>query len=440
VTTKAVQPAATTAAPVIITTKGIPVATTTAPAPTPRLIVRGKDGLDIPSGSFSAKLSDGTDFGIPVKLKDVNYTLNKPVAVFSLVNSGTQALSITAVNISKDVKNPCLHWFNLASISLPAVIEPGSSLNISIEYIMELNFWNCPSQENVTVTSTDARNSPYSFAIQAQPGTAFYNLVPTELTVYAIAGGPSITRNFYFTWGDGNMNITLTGNPKITITGPTASFFEIVSQPNVTVIVPGGPRSRFSVKFTPPANVPAEDIVATLVIQTDRPWIQTDRNMLTGVTYPAGSAPEMSIVSYWFDNTVSSGQTGVSFDDGTLLGILPLRESTTLELFFTIRNTGASALTVTDISLPTAEQPPKPVGNFRLTWRTWTSLVRFDPRASASDFHMRRKASGTLLPSSRSQQTIRSRRSSPLQSAPSSSSARCLESPSLMPAASQPRT
>ena len=197
----------------------------------------------------------------------------------------------------------------------------------------------------------------------------------TDFGTAAVSGGT--VEQTYTIKNTGSISLTLTGMPKVEITGTHAADFSVTAQPVSPII--GGGSVTFTIEFYPGATGLRE---ATLSIAND----DSDENPYDFSIQGTGTAPEMDVqgndISILDGDTVPSTTDGTDFGDAAAAG-------ETVEHTFTIENAGGADLNLTgsprveitgthaaDFSVTT--QPDFPVAS----GESVTFTVEFDPSAA----------------------------------------------------------
>ncbi len=200
----------------------------------------------------------------------------------------------------------------------------------------------------------------------------------TDFGSTAVNGG-TVMKTFTIE-NTGTADLTLTGTPKVSLSGTNAADFSVTTQPTSPVTASGS--TTFVVTFDPSAPGLR---TATVSIAND----DADENPYTFAIQGTGTAPAMAVKGN--STTIANGDTTPSTADDTDFGTVNVASGTVAKTF-TIANTGAAALNLTGnpkvaISGTNAAdftvtlQPTSPVA---ATNGTTTFQVTFDPSASGT--------------------------------------------------------
>ena len=187
----------------------------------------------------------------------------------------------------------------------------------------------------------------------------------------------TITRTFTIE-NTGTANLNLTGSTKVTLGGPQAGDFSVISQSS-SPVAPGGGTTTFQVEFDPGSSGIRE---ATITIanndSTENPYNFDIQGTGTG------PAPEINLVGN--SQSIVDGDTTPSLSDHTDFGSTSVAGGSVTRTF-TIGNLGTADLTLTDSPKVTLSgthvgdfsiilQPTSPVSS---GGGTTTFQVKFDP-------------------------------------------------------------
>ena len=161
----------------------------------------------------------------------------------------------------------------------------------------------------------------------------------TDHTNFANVNISSATRTRTFTiHNQGDVALNLTGSPRVSISGTNASDFTVTVQPDVS-IEPGG-STTFTVSFDPSA---VGLRTATIQIESD----DSDESVYTFDISGSGVNPEVDVQGN--ATSIVDGDTTPRTADFTDFRQVPVSSTATSSVTrtFTIRNTGASELSLT---------------------------------------------------------------------------------------------
>lgn len=348
----------------------------------PEADVFGK-GQMITSGDASPGAFDDTDFGL------VERTTGTVTHTFSVKNSGSSDLTLSGT--------PIIDITGANAGDFTVVVQPGGTITSGTTETFNIIF--DPGAAGlrtalVTIVNDDSNEGTYTFAIQGTGVTAprigiTGNSVaiangdisprPADFTDFAGVdiGSASLTRTFTINnTGSGALN--LSGSPRVTITGPDAATFAIVTQPAASVAAAGS--TTFQLRFAPD----------TLGFKTATIRI-TNNDLVDGafhfdVSGIGVSNPTIDVRGN--SNSIAAGDTTPTTTDWTDFGATDVTGGT-ISKTFTIRNPGSAALTLSGSPLVSltgtnaadftvTTQPTSPV---TANGGTTTFVVRFDPSA-----------------------------------------------------------
>jgi hypothetical protein len=341
------------------------------------------NAVSIPDGDTTPIAGDHTDFG------SVDIAAGTVVRTFTVQNTGTQALTLSGT------PKVAVSGANAADFTVSA--QPTSPVAAAGSVTFQVTF--DPSAAGVrsatlSIASNDANENPYDFAIQGT-GTAApeINLVGNAVSIpdgdttpiagdhtdfgsVDIAAG-TIVRTFTIQ-NTGSGALTLSGSPKVAVSGANAADFTVSAQPTSPVAAAGS--VTFQVTFDPSA---AGVRSATLSIANDD---ASENPYDFAIQGTGASAPEINLVG----NTVSipDGDTTPIAGDHTDFGSVDIAAGTIVRTF-TIQNTGSGALTLSGspkvavsganaADFTVSAQPTSPVA----AAGSVTFQVTFDPGAA----------------------------------------------------------
>lgn len=306
----------------------------------PNITVLGKSNTAIAYQDSTPSTTDGTDFGSVDTKKNA-------VQSFVIKNTGAGTLNLTAFS---RVQVTGADAADFAVTAQPAaVVAPNASTTFSLKF--------APSHtgaEHATVTiynDTDNKD-PFTFDVggtgsQVGKAQVYGNnkFIPVNDTTISATDNTSFgsvetatgTASKTFTMKNlGSGTLTLTGTPKVAISGTDASSFSVTTQPSGTIAANGS--SDFVIKFQP---VSAGVKNAVVTITTDDTTAATYKFNISGT---ATNAPVMRVVGN--SNPINTGSTTPSASNYTDFGSADLVTGTVTKTF-QINNIGSAALSLT---------------------------------------------------------------------------------------------
>ncbi len=311
----------------------------------PEMDVQG-NSVSIPDGDTAPSLSDHTDFG---SLDILTGTIDR---TFTIRNLGTATESLLLTG------SPRVQIAGANGADFSVVTQPASgtvAVNGSVTFVVRFN----PSavglrSAEITVANTDPDENPYNFSIQGT-GTATPEMDVRGNGV-SIADGdaaPSVTDSTDFGSGDiltdtitrtftifntGSADLSLTGTPRVEITGANAGDFLVSQQPSSGVVPAGGGSLTFRVTFNPTLTGLRQAEIR--IFNGD-----SDENPYNFTVQGTGTAaPEIKVTGR--DVEIASGDATPSVADDTDFGNAPVSGATVTHTF-KIRNPGSAVLTLT---------------------------------------------------------------------------------------------
>ncbi len=354
----------------------------------PEIAITG-NGRVITTGDPTPSVDDHTDFGM---VATASGALDR---TFTIANSGNLELNLTdtpRVTISGD------HAGDFALSQVPASpIATGETTSFTITFD--------PSAAGartatLSIANDDADENPYTFAIQGEGATpAAPEIAITGNGRVITTGDPTpsvddhtdfgpvetasgaLDRTFTIT-NSGNLELNLTGTPRVTIRGDHAGDFALSQVPASPIAT--GETTSFTIRFDPSA---AGARTATLSIAND----DADENPYTFAIQGEGAtpaAPEIAITGN--GRVITTGDPTPSVDDHTDFGPVETA-SGALDRTFTITNTGNFELNLTDTPRVTirgdhagdfkiSQVPASPIA----TGETTSFTITFDPSAAGA--------------------------------------------------------
>ncbi|MBI3919811.1 MAG: choice-of-anchor D domain-containing protein, partial [Armatimonadetes bacterium] len=341
----------------------------------PEMDVKG-NSVSISNGDTTPSTSDHTDFGA---VEVMGGTQDR---TFTIKNEGTAILNLTGnplVSLSGDQASD----FSV-TVTPTTTISPGGETTVTVRFD--------PSaiglrQATISIANDDADENPYNFAIWGSATTREMDVqggdtptsIPDEdvtpsLTDYTDFGsvsvdGGTVTRTFTIR-NTGNLDLNLTGDPKVALSGDHAADFSVISLPTSPLL--GSGSTTFAIRFNPSA---VGVRTATVSLAND----DLDENPYNFTIQGTGTAPEMSL---------KEGTTSIADSGSYNFGNKSVNSNT--DVVFTIENTGTADLTLTtpltiggtnadqfSLQTPLATTPVAAGGNTTFT-------VRFTPTSTGA--------------------------------------------------------
>ena len=310
----------------------------------PEIDVRG-NGFSISDGDTTPSSTDHTDFG------NVSVAGSTLTRTFTVANSGSAALALTG---SPRVQITGSHAGDFSISVLPtSPLQAGSSTTFQVRFD--------PSAAGlrtarISIANDDADENPYDFSIM---GTGTLPPAPeidvrgngvsltsgdatpssgdnTDFGSTTIASG-TVFRTFMVT-NAGTATLTLSGSPRVQITGSHASDFSVVTQP-VSPLAANA-TTHFEVQFRPSA---AGLRVGRVVIAND----DADENPFEFAIQGTGMMPLVPEIDLRGNGvSIIDGDITPSTADHTDFGTTGTTGGTVTRTF-TVANTGTSTLSLT---------------------------------------------------------------------------------------------
>ena len=345
------------------------------------------NGNSIPDGDTSPSLSDFSDFG------DADIYGGANTQTFSIYNSGSGVLSLTG--------NPIVQITGAHSSNFTVSQQPTSNTISDLGGSQTFQITFDPSttglrQASVYITSDDANESPYTFAIQGT-GTinpeidiqGNNNSIPSgssspasgDSTYFGTAdvGGTSQIRT-YTIFNTGPATLNLTGPwPLVSISGLHSGDFSVYTAP-ASSIAPGN-STTFQLEFDP---IAAGSRYATLTIENNDLNEFDYSFSIEGLgAYTAAPLSEIGLRGSIY--SIPDGDSSPNQNDGTDFGSVAIDGATKVNTF-SIDNVGSEDLVLTSFPAVTVngshasefsitQQPSSPVA----PGGTVTFNVSFDP-------------------------------------------------------------
>jgi hypothetical protein len=340
------------------------------------------NSLSIVDGDATPSAADHTDFG------SADISTGSVDRVFTVANLGNVNLNLTGT--------PRVQLSGANASDFSVTIQPASPVAASGNTTFTVHF--DPSavgvrSATVSIANDDADENPYDFAIQGNgTGAAEMDVLGNSVSIADGDATPSTADHTDFGSADistgsvnrvltianlGNVDLNLTGSPKVQISGANAADFSVTVQPS-SPVAPSG-NTTFTVHFDPSAVGLRS---ATISIAND----DADENPYDFAIQGTGTgAAEMDVLG----NSLSivDGDATPSAADHTDFGSADI-SSGSVDRVFTIANLGNVDLNLTGsprVQLSGANaadfsvtvQPASPVAASGST----TFTVHFDPSA-----------------------------------------------------------
>ena len=219
------------------------------------MVVLGNSTV-ILDGDRVPALWDATDFGAA-------QTGGSTLQTFTIENSGTEALHLTGDPI---VEITGTHAGDLTVITQPAnLVSGGESVSFAVMFTPQATGLR---EAVVSIANDDSDENPYTFAIVGT-GTEFagepeMNVLGIGISIItgdlqpaaedgtdfggAVVTGEPVQRTFTIE-NTGNAELSLTGDPRVVVTGAQAGEFVVITHPGS--IVANGDSVTFTIEFTP---------------------------------------------------------------------------------------------------------------------------------------------------------------------------------------------
>jgi hypothetical protein len=336
----------------------------------------------IANGDITPSAIDHTDFGSANTFGGASVS-----RTYRVRNSGFQNLVVSTPTFSGT------HSAEFSvSPSAGATITPGNFSDYTVTFAPT-----AAGLRNATfsITSNDTDRTPYTFSVAGTGTEPDIQLSGNSLTIVngdatpsaadftefgsVNANGGSLSRSFTIA-NTGNFALSLTGTPRVAISGTDAAAFSVTTQPSTPVAASG--TTTFSVLFSP-TSVGLKSAVVT--IQNNDP----DEAPFSFAIQGTGILPELKVYSS-LGPEIANMSSPPTTTNGTDFEGTPFA-SGTVDRVFSIHNTGTDVLNISgtprvtisgahaaDFSLqaaPTAMIATGSSSNF---------TVRFDPSAAGT--------------------------------------------------------
>jgi len=260
------------------------------------------------------------------------------------------------------------------------VTDPLSSIPVgeSSDFVIEFS----PSASGlrtaeVTISSNDPDENPYSFSIQGAGGQPEIEVSGLDNPIEDGDAEPSVTNgtNFgvvalvgesaastFVIENTGDASLSLGGSPLIGISGTNASEFTVTLEPDTTVSAEGGV-TTFTIEFSPEAAGLRTAEVS--IVNSD-----ADENPFSFSIQGLGGQPEIAVSG--IGNFIENGDEVPSETDGTDFGVVSVVGQSAVSSF-TLENNGDDVLTLTGAPLIEISGPG--ASEFAVTLEPETSIA-----------------------------------------------------------------
>jgi len=351
--------------------------------PAPEIDVRG-NSVSIANGDITPATSDYTDYG------NVNISGGTLDHAFTIANTGTAALNLTGSPLVAISGTNAADFVVTAAPTSP--VAAGGTTTFTIRFT--------PSAEGlrtatVTIANSDADENPYTFSIQGTGSTTMPEInitgngvpIPSGDTTPGLADGTNfgvvvvgagqVSHSFVIT-NSGTASLSLTGTPRVVISGANAADFVVVLVPTTPIAI--NANTILGISFVPTA---AGVRTATVSIANN----DVDENPYTFAIQGTGTPPAPPEIEVTGSGSViENGDSTPSLDDATDFGSLVL--GATADHVFVINNLGGSNLVLSGTPIVSLAGPNP--GDFSVTVNPTTPVaggasssltIRFKPTA-----------------------------------------------------------
>lgn len=313
----------------------------TVSASAPSIEVQG-NGQDISDGDISPSSADHTDFG------SADLSIGVVTRTFTIRNTGSAALSLSG---SPRVSISGTHASDFTVSQMPASsIAAGASDTFQVRFDPAAVG---TRTAEISISNNDAGANPFNFSIRGvgmatpvpevdvagngnsipdgdtSPRTADF----TDFSNVSV-NGSGITRTFTIR-NTGTAGLTISGSPRVTISGPNAGDFAVTQQPSGSISAGGS--SNFLIRFRPSATGTRS---ATISFANN----DSNENPYNFSIRGQGIAPEISLRGN--GAVISDGDNSPRAADHTDFGTIEVGGSG-LTRTYTIENTGSDVLRLT---------------------------------------------------------------------------------------------
>jgi len=283
-------------------------------ATAPEIALSG-NGQNIANGDVTPSPSDHTDFG------DANVASGTVDRTFTVTNSGDAALNLSG---TPKVALSGTHSADFSVTSQPSspVAISGGTTTFTVEFDPSATG---TRSATISIANDDADENPFTFAIQGEgvaPEIALsgngQNIPngdvtpsPSDHTDFGDAdvGSGTVDRTFTET-NSGDGALSLTGTPKVALSGTHSADFSVTAQPSSPVAISGG-TTTFTVEFDPSATGTRS---ATISIDND----DSDEDPFTFAIQGTGIMAEIDIRGNSI--SIANGDVTPILADGTNFG------------------------------------------------------------------------------------------------------------------------
>lgn len=303
------------------------------------------NSISIVDGDTTPTIADHTDFG------NVLLAGGTVVRTYTIQNTGTTTLNLAAAAASRvTISGGNAADFTVTTQPSAATIAVGATLTFQVTFN--------PSavgtrSTTLTITSDDADEATYDFAIQGTGVEPEINLVGNAVSIVdgdvtpAAADhtdfgnvnltGATLTRTFTIqNIGTSTLNLAAAAASRVTISGGNAADFTVISQPSAATIAAAGSLT-FQVRFDPSATGVRS---TTLIITSD----DADESTYDFTIQGTGIVPqEINLVGN--SQTIVDGDVSPSVLNDTDFGIVGSAAGTIVKTF-TIENLGTNLLSL----------------------------------------------------------------------------------------------
>lgn len=315
--------------------KDIPFVPTTAPI----MGVKG-NGNVINNGATSTDINNHTNFGVTViNTTDVERT-------FTIENTGTASLNLTG--------SPIVTLSGAGASAYAVTQQPTSPVatagSTTFKIKLLANSTQGTKNATVSIANNTTSTNPFTFAIAGVIGgpnlllksnnnninngaTTTTTTNNTNFGTLALNG--SAVENTYTIESSGDLDLNLTGNPLVAISGTDASLFTVTQIPASTTLAPAV-TTTFKISFNP-TSLGAKSATVSIASNSG---VNNPYTFAIGATV---SAPQIAITGN--SNAIANGSTSIATSSNTDFGDTKLTLFT--EKTFTIQNTGGQPLNLT---------------------------------------------------------------------------------------------
>lgn len=269
----------------------------------PEMNVQG-NSVSIVDGDTTPSAGDHTDFG------SVDVTSGTQDRTFTIQNLGTAALNLTGT--------PKVAVSGTHAADFTVTVQPTSPVAASGSTTFTVRFDPSASgtrSATLSIANDDASENPYNFDIQGTGTTPAPEMVVEGNSIEIADGdttpttaddtdftncviGESIGVFVFTIRNTGAANLTLTGTPKVAISGPGAAYLVCGAQPT-SPVTPSG-TSDFAMSFNPFDAGAVGEQIATVSIAND----DSDENPYTFNVRGFGFDAALNLAGFWkFDTS-----------------------------------------------------------------------------------------------------------------------------------------